>query len=65
MVALAEIEDAHGLPIYVNTLGAEVWFFIKEVNARQSTKEVTPKLSYKYTRSVSKRVNGTEDVHDK
>ena len=35
------------------------------MNAQQSTKEITPKSSSKYTRSLIKRVNGTEDSHDK
>ena len=63
--ALAEIEGAHGLPIDVNTLGAKLPLFIKPVNARQSTKDITPKASSKYTRSVMKRVNNIEDGHDK
>ena len=50
VVALAEIEGAHGLPIDVNTLGVELQLVIKAVNARQSTKEITPKASSKYTR---------------
>ena len=50
VVALAEIEGAHGLPIDVNTLGVELQLVIKAVNARPSTKEITPKASSKYTR---------------
>ena len=65
VVASAEIESAHGLPIDVNTLGAELQFFIKAVNARQSTKDITPKASSKYTLSVIKRVNNIEESHDK
>ena len=56
---LAYIEGAHGLPIDVNTLGAELQFFKKPVNAQQSTKEITPKSSSKYTLSVIKGGNGT------
>ena len=40
VVASSEIEGAHGLPIDVNTLGAELQFFIKSVNARKSTKDI-------------------------
>ena len=43
VVALAEVEGAHGLPIDVNTLGVELQLVIKAVNARQSTKYITPK----------------------
>ena len=50
VVALAEIEGTHGLPIDVNTLGAELQFFMKAVNAQKSTKYITPKSSSKYTR---------------
>ena len=53
------------MSIGVNKLGSELIFFIKAVNARQSNKEITPKSSSKYTRSVIKGVNGTEDGHDK
>ena len=35
------------------------------MNARQSNKDITPKSSSKYTCSVIKKVNGTEDGHDK
>ena len=38
---------------------------IKAVNARQSTKEITPKASSKYTRSLIKRVKNIEDGHAK
>ena len=65
VVALAEIEGAHGLPIDVNKLGAELKLFMKAVSARQSTKDITPKASSKYTFSVIKRVNNIEDGHDK
>ena len=64
VVALAEIEGAHGLPIDVNTLGAELQLVIRAVNARQSTKVITPNASSQYTRSVIKRVNKREDGHD-
>ena len=50
VVASVEIGSAHGLPIDVNTLGSELQFVIKEVNARQLTKEITPKSSSKYNR---------------
>ena len=65
VVASAEIEGAHGFSIDVNTLESELIFFIKAVNTRQSTKEITPKSSSKYTRSVIKRVNCKEDDDDK
>ena len=64
VVASAEIEGAHGLPIDVNTLGSELQLFIRAVNARQSTKVITPKASSQYTRSVINRVNNIEDGHD-
>ena len=64
LVALAEIEGADGLPIEVNTVGAELQFFIKAVNSRQSTKDITANLLSKYTRSAIKKVNRIEDVHD-
>ena len=64
MVALAEIEGAHGLPIDVRTLGAELQMVIGSVNARQSTKVITSHASSQYTRSVIKRVNKREDSHD-
>ena len=35
VVASAETEGAHGLPIDVNTLGAELQLVIRAVNARQ------------------------------
>ena len=38
---------------------------IRAVNARQSTKDITPKASSQYTRSIIKRVNNLEDGHDK
>ena len=56
VVASAEIEGVHGLPFDVNTLGFELQLVLKAVNAQQSTKEITPKASSKYTRSVIKRV---------
>ena len=65
MVVSEEIEGAHGFPIDVNALGDELKFVIKAVNARQSTKEITPKSSSTYTHSVIKRVNCIEDSHDK
>ena len=61
---MAEIEGAHGLPIDVNTLASEMKLFIKSVNARQSTKDITDNSSCKYTRSVIKLVNRKEDGHD-
>ena len=61
VVASAKIEGAHGLPIGVNTLGSELQLVIRAVNARQSTKVITPKSSSQYTRSVIKRVNNRED----
>ena len=54
VVASAEIEGAHGLPIDVNTLGGELQLVIRVVNARQSTKVITPKASSQYTHSVIK-----------
>ena len=38
VVALVDIEGAHGFPIDVNTLGVEIQLFIKAVNAQKSTK---------------------------
>ena len=64
VVASAEMEGAHGLPINVNTLGAEMQLVIRAVNARQSTKVITPNASSQYTRSFIKRVNKREDGHD-
>ena len=54
VVAAAEMEGNHGLPIDVNTLGAELKLVIRAVNTRQSTKVITPKASSQYTRSVIK-----------
>ena len=65
VIVSAEIEGAYGLPIYVNTLGIELKLVIKAVNSRQSTKEITPKTSSKYTRLLFNRVKKTEDGHDK
>ena len=53
-IAAAEMEGAHGLPIDVNALGAELQLVIRAVNARQSTKVITPNASSQYTRSVIK-----------
>ena len=64
MVASYKIEGAHGLPIDVNTLICELQLVIRAVDARQSTKIITPKASSQYTRSVIKRVNNIEDGHD-
>ena len=64
VVASAEIEGAHGLPIDVNTLGSELQLVIRAVNERQSTKVITPKASSQYTRSVIKPVKNREDGHD-
>ena len=64
VVASDEMEGAHGLPIDVNTLGVELQLVIREVNARQSTKVITPKASSQYTRSFIKRVKNIEDDHD-
>ena len=64
MVASAEIEGAHRVPIGVNILGGELKLVIRTVNARQSTKVITPKASSQYTHSVIKRVNNIEDGHD-
>ena len=64
VVASAEIEGAHGLPFDVSTLGEDLQLVIKSVNTRQPTKQITPKASCKYTRSVIKRVNRIEDGHD-
>ena len=61
MVALTEIEGANRLPIDVNTLGAELNFFIKSVNARKSTKDITANSLSKCTGSVIKRVNCIKD----
>ena len=41
VVASAEIEGAHGLPIDVNTLVVKLKLVIKAGNARQSTKYIT------------------------
>ena len=64
VVALAEIEGAHELPIYVNTLGVEHQLVIRAVSSQQSTKDITPKASSQYTRSVIKRVKNLEDGHE-
>ena len=64
VVASAEIEGDHGLPIDVNTLGGELQLIIRAVNTRQTNKVITPKASSQYTRSVIKRVNNIEDGHD-
>ena len=65
MVESAEIEGAHGLPIDVNTLGAKLQFLVKAVNAQQSTKEITPRSSSKYTPSAINRFNSIEDGKNK
>ena len=52
------------MPIDVNTLGGELQLIIGAVNARQSTKVITPKASSQYTRSIIKRVKNREDGHD-
>ena len=65
VVASAEIEGAHGLPIAVNTFGVELQLVIRSVNARQSTKYITPKASSHYTCLVIKKVNNIEECHDK
>ena len=62
---MAEIEGSHGLPIDVNTLGFELQLAIRSVNAQQSTKDITPKASSQYTRSVIKGVNNLEDGRNK
>ena len=54
VVAAADMEGAHGLTIDVNTLGAELQLVIRAVNARQSTKVITPNASSQYTRLVIK-----------
>ena len=64
VVASAEIEGAHGLPIDVNTLGVKLKMVIKAVNERQLTKDITPKASSQYTRAIIKRVSNIEDGHD-
>ena len=64
MIASAEIEGDHGLPIDVNILGAELQLGIKAVNVRKSTKDITTNSSSKYTRSVINRFNCKEDGHD-
>ena len=64
VVASAEIEGAHGLPIYVNTLGSELQLVIRAVNKRQPTKVITPRASSQYTRSVINRVNNIKDGRD-
>ena len=64
VVASAEIEGAHGMPIDVNTLASEPQLVIKAVNAQQSTKGITENSTCKYTHSVIKRVNCKEDGHD-
>ena len=56
VVASAEIEVDHGFHIDVNTLGDELQLFIKSVNARQSTKDITTNSSSKHICSVIKRV---------
>ena len=61
VVASAEIEGAHGMPVDVNKLGSELQLIIKVVNARQPNKYITANSSYKYTRSVIKRVDRKED----
>ena len=61
---MAEIEGVHGFPIDVNTLGVKLQLVIKAANARQSTKYITPKASYQYTRLVIKRVKNIEDGRD-
>ena len=52
------------MPIDVNTLGVELKLVIKAVNAQQSTKDITPKASFQYTRSFIKQVNNIKDRHD-
>ena len=61
---MADIEGAHGFPIDVNTLGAELHLVIKAFNVQQSTKYISPKPSSKYTLSAIKGVNNIEDGHD-
>ena len=48
------------MPIYVNTLGAELQLVIKAVNKRKSTKDITTNSSSKYTRSVINQVDHKE-----
>ena len=57
VVASEEIEGAYGIPIDVNTLGAEMQLVIKTVNAQQSTNIITANLSSNYTHSVINQVN--------
>ena len=57
VVASAEIEGAHGLPIDVNTLGVKLQLVIRAMNAQKPTKVITHKESSHYTCSVIKQVN--------
>ena len=43
VVPPSEIEGAHGLTIDVNTLGSKLQLVIRAVNAKKSTKVITPK----------------------
>ena len=52
------------MPIDVNKLGVKLQLVIKSFNTRKSTKDITPKASPQYTRSVIKQVKNIEDVHD-
>ena len=57
VVASAEIEGSHGMPIGINTLASELKLFIKADKTQQSTKNITDNSSFKYTHSVIKQVN--------
>ena len=51
------------MPIDVNTSGVKLQLVIKSFNARQSTKDITPKASSHYTCMGINRVNNIEDGH--
>ena len=65
MVAAAEIEGAHGLLMYTATISTELQCVVASAKARPTCKNITLKYAAYYFCAVMKRVNVSEETHDK
>ena len=64
VVAAAEIEGAHGLPVDTATISAELQSIVAYVKARPTCKKITHNAAAKYCHAVAKRVNVSEEAHN-
>ena len=65
MFSAEEIDVAHRFSIGTDLLSYKIQSVVELVKARPTCKEIDPQYSEKYCRTVFKRVNVSEEAHDK